>query len=171
MREDGGRHWVRGRGVRAGVACAGAGQLVRLEPYGEVAQLPGQGDDSHAGQVASPAGDPFDDFGHVVHVALGVGTAGDGEADQVQRGRGLGAVGVQAEHHRADLAAADPALEVQGAGEGLARVGQRVDVRQHRPGVDEHGVAAERHDDRDAAPLGPNCAGLLTLIRRQQPAD
>jgi hypothetical protein len=65
-------------------------------------------------------------------------------------GRGLGAVGTQAEHDRADLAAADPALEVQGAGECLARVGQRVDVRQHRPGVDEDGVAAERHDNRDA---------------------
>jgi hypothetical protein len=52
-----------------------------LEPCGEVAQLPGLGDDSHAGQLASPVGDPFDDLDHIVHVALGVGAAGDGQAD------------------------------------------------------------------------------------------
>jgi hypothetical protein len=39
-----------------------------LEPGGEVAQLPGLGDDSHAGQVLSPVGDPCDDLDHVVPV-------------------------------------------------------------------------------------------------------
>jgi len=43
-----------------------------LEPRGEVAQLPGLGDDSHAGQVASLVGDRCDDLGQVVRVALGV---------------------------------------------------------------------------------------------------
>jgi len=64
----------------------------RREPCGEVPQLPGLGHYVHAGQLGGPAGYPGDDFDHVVEVALGVGAAGNGETDQVHRGRGLGAV-------------------------------------------------------------------------------
>ena len=70
-----------------------ARSVQRREPCGEVPQLPGLGHDAHAGQLGGPAGHPGDDFDHVVEVALGVGTARDGETDQVHRGRGLGAVG------------------------------------------------------------------------------
>jgi hypothetical protein len=41
-----------------------------------VAQLPGLGDDAHAGEVGGAAGDPFGDLDHVIHVALGVGARG-----------------------------------------------------------------------------------------------
>ena len=54
------------------------------------------------------------------------------------------------EHDRADLAAADAALEVERDGERLARVLERRDVRQQRPRVEVDGVAAERLDERDA---------------------
>src|SRR5271169_6657012 len=81
----------------------------RREPCGEVPQLPGLGHDAHAGQLGGPAGDPGDGFDHVVEVALGVGAAGNGEPDQVHRGRGLGAVWPQAEHDGPDLAGPHPA--------------------------------------------------------------
>src|SRR5215472_10742690 len=126
-----------------------------LEPCGEMAQSRGLGEDAHAGQIEGPVGDLCDDLDHVVDMALGVGAAGDGEADQVHRGRGLGAAGVQTEHHRADLAGSDAAFEVQGAGECLPWISQRVDVRQHCPGVDKHGVAAERHDYRHPSLFEP----------------
>jgi len=41
--------------------------------------LPGLGHDVHAGQLSGPAGNPGDDFDHVVEVALGTGAAGDGQ--------------------------------------------------------------------------------------------
>src|SRR5579859_8009618 len=47
------------------------------------------GDDSHAGRIGGPVGDPCDDLNHVVDVAEAAGAAGDGEADQVHRGRWL----------------------------------------------------------------------------------
>jgi len=72
------------------------------------------------GRSQAPICHSFNDFDHVVHVALGVGPTGMVRRKQIHRGR----VGVQAEHHRADLAATDSALKVQGAGERLARVGR-----------------------------------------------
>ena len=78
------------------------------ELRGEVAKLPGLGHDAHPGKVGGTAGHSCGDLDHVVDVALGVGAAGNGEADQVHGSRGLGAVWVQAEHHCADLAGPDP---------------------------------------------------------------
>src|SRR6266536_759035 len=86
------------------------------ELRGEVAKLPGLGPDAHPGKVGGTAGHSCGDLDHVVDVALGVGAAGHGEADQVHGSRGLGAVWVQAEHHCADLAGPDPALQVERAG-------------------------------------------------------
>src|SRR5829696_5204896 len=53
------------------------------------------------------------DLDHVVDVALGVGPARNRQPDQVHAGRLLAAVGMPAEHHRADLARADAADLVQ----------------------------------------------------------
>ena len=100
-----------------------------------------------------PAGHPGDGFDHVVEVALGIGAAGDGETDQVHRGRDLGAVGPQAEHDGSDLAGPHSAFLIQRAGQRLARVVQRVQVRQQRAGVDEDRVAAERDHDRHSRGL------------------
>ena len=104
--------------------------------------------DPVAAQVGRPGGDREDDLDHVVDVALGVGPAGDRQADQVHRGRGLGPVRVAPEHDRADLAAADPAHLVERDGQRLARVVERRDVRQEGPGVEVDGVTADRPDDR-----------------------
>ena len=84
---------------------------------------------------------------------MGVGAAGDGETDQVHRGRGLGAVWLQAEHDGSDLAGPHSAFGVQGAGQRLARVVQRVQVRQQGARVDEDGVAPEGDDDRHSRRL------------------
>ncbi len=87
---------------------------------------------------------------HVVDVALGVGPARDREADEVHGRRGLGPVGVPPEHDGADLAAADPALVVEGDGQRLAGVVERRDVGEEGPGVEVDGVAADRPDDGHA---------------------
>ena len=120
-----------------GSTPAAVRSVQRRESCGEVPQLPGLGGDAHAGQLGGPAGG-FDD---VVEVALGVGAAGDGQADQVHRGRGLGAVWPQAEHDGADLAGPHSAFGVQRAGQRLARVVQRAQVRQQGARVEEDRVA------------------------------
>ena len=86
-------------------------------------------------------------------MALGVGAARDRQADEVHRRRRLRAVGPPAEHHGADLAAADAALAVERDGEGLPRVGQRLDVGQHGSRVEVDGVPAERLHERHVGPV------------------
>ena len=103
---------------------------------------------------------------HVVDVALGVGPARDRQADEVHRRRRLGPVRVPPEHHRPDLAAADPALHVEGDGQRLARVLQRRDVRQERPRVEVDGVAADRPDDRHAGRRQRRRRGRRSLVIR-----
>jgi hypothetical protein len=134
----------------------------------EVAQLPGLGDDSHAGQVASPVGHPFDDLDHVVHVALGVGAAGDGEADQVHRGWGLGAIGVGREVIRCQG-------EKATRNKGQCRV-QRISVRVGQVGrlhlEDPAGARREpdrlHQADRRVVQLGQRLHGAGHLQRGNQ---
>jgi hypothetical protein len=109
-------------------------------------------DDAQPGQLLGPRRDPRDHLDHVVHVALRVRAPRDREPHEVHRRRHLAAVGAPPEHHRADLAAAHAALEVQRDRERLPRVRERRDVRQQRPRVEVHRVAAGRAHDRHAEP-------------------
>ncbi len=77
-------------------------------------------------------------------MALGVGAPGNGQSHQVHRRRRLAAIWVAAEHDRADLAAADAALAVEGHRKSVAGVLQGWDVGEQGPGVDVDGVAAGR---------------------------
>src|SRR5581483_8194643 len=93
-----------------------------LEPGREVPQGAWLVDDAVAGERSRPPGHLDADLDHVVDVALRVRAPRDGEAHEVERGGLLGAVGPQAEHHRADLAPAHAAGLVEGDSEGLPRV-------------------------------------------------
>jgi hypothetical protein len=99
-------------------------------------------------QLAGVRGDVLAHLDHVVDVGLRVGPPRYRQPDQVHRRRLLGAVGVAAEHHRADLAAADAAFQVEGDRERLPGRLERGDVRQQRPRVDVDGVAADGQDYR-----------------------
>ena len=88
---------------------------------------------------------------HVVDVALGVGAARDRETHQLHRRRLFAPVGVQAEHDRPDLAAADAADFVERDRQGLPRVRERVDVGEEPSGVEIDGMTADRLHDRHAA--------------------
>src|SRR5580704_6782093 len=110
--------------------AASAASLDRLEPGGEVPQIPGLGHDAQAREAGGPAGHPGENLDDVVHMALGVGAARNGQPDQVHGGRGLGAVGVQAEHHGSDLAGPYPAFLIQRAGQSLPGILQRVEMGQ-----------------------------------------
>jgi len=70
-------------GRRARAALSGEG----LEAGGEVAELGRLRDDPEAAQVGGLLGHRGDDLDDVIDVALGVGPARDGEADEVHRGR------------------------------------------------------------------------------------
>ena len=83
-------------------------------------------------------------------MALRVRPARDRHADEVHRGRLLGAVGVPAEHHRPDLARADPSGLVERDRERLPRVLERRDVREQRSRVEVHRVPAGRLHERNA---------------------
>jgi plasmid stability protein len=96
--------------------------LERRKARREVPQRRRLLDDAPAVQLAGAAGDVGADLDDVVDVALGVGAARHGEAHEVERRGPLGAVGPTAEHHRADLAAADAAGEVELDGQRLAGV-------------------------------------------------
>ena len=90
-------------------------------------------------------------FEYVIHVALRIHTPRNREPYEIRTGRVfLAAVRVHTEHHRADLAAADACLDVEFDGKGLARVLQRLDVRQETSCIEIHRVTARRCHDRDA---------------------
>ena len=112
-------------------------------------ELRGLVDDPEPGQLGRPCGDGVAHLDHVVDVALRVRPPRDREADEVERRGPLGPVGVQAEHHRADLASADAPRLVERDGERLARVLERRDVREQRPCVEVHGVPADGMHDRE----------------------
>lgn len=80
-----------------------------------------------------------------MYVRLGI------EADQVERGRLLGAVGAQAEHHRPDLAPANVARLVERDRERLPGVLERRDVREQGARVEEHRVPGRRGADQGTA--------------------
>lgn len=81
-----------------------------------------------------------DDFDDVVDVALGVGAARDGEADQVHFGR-------LAEHERANFYGTYAAFEVEFGRESYARKLFERDVGDEAAGVEVDGVASGRQDD------------------------
>ena len=96
--------------------------------------------EAEAADLAAVAPDLGDDLDDVVDVALGVGAARDGEADQVHCG-GL------AEHEGADLDGTDAALEVEFGGEGYAGELVERDVGDEGARVKVNGVASGRQDD------------------------
>src|SRR6266700_1089126 len=81
----------------------------RLEPGREMPQLRRLLDDPVPRQVLRPGGDVRHDLDHVVDVTLRVRAPRDREPNEIRRGRLLGAVWLQPEHHRPDLASPDPA--------------------------------------------------------------
>src|SRR5918996_2275177 len=116
----------------------------RLEARREVPQRRRLLHDAHSTEIPGALRDPADDLDDVVDVRLGVDPARDGQADELHWCGRLGPVGMEPEHDRADLAAADAALTVEGAGQGLARVLEWRDVREQGGGVQVDRVPADR---------------------------
>ena len=83
-----------------------------------------------------------DDFNDIFNMALGIYTAGNGQANQVHGG-------VLAKHERADLDGAYAAFEVQFHGERHARKLRNRKVWKKRACVEINRVAARRLDDRN----------------------
>ncbi len=106
--------------------------------------------DAVAAQIGGAAGDFLADLDHVVDMTLGIGAARDGQAYQFQGGGGFAAIGVAAEHDRADLAAAHATDCVQGHGQGLTGVVQGWNMRQQGLGIQVHRVATAGLHHRDA---------------------
>jgi hypothetical protein len=124
--------------------------LERLEAGREVAQLRGLLGDSEAAQVGGAARHRANNLDHVVDVRLRVNPPGDGQAHQLHRPGRLRPVGMHPEHDRADLAAADAALPVQGDRQRLPGILERRDVREERGRIEVDGVAADRLHAGDA---------------------
>ena len=132
--------------------AAGPQEVERGEPGGEVSQRRRLEGDPVSRQPVRLGGHGLTDLDHVVDVALGVRPARDGQPDQVHARRVLAAVGMPAEHHRADLARPDAAGLVERHRQGLPGVGQRRDVRQQRARVQVDRVPTDRLQHRDPVP-------------------
>src|SRR5664280_2806334 len=146
-----------GRYVRLGYSVKQPLQIQlceRLEPRLEEAQLRGLVDHLQPADrraLVEHLGDRLRDH---VHVRLRVDAPRDGEAHQLKVGVPvLTRLRVPAGAHDAALHGAHAAVEVELGGQRLRRVGVLVEVRQERLGVEEHAVAADRHDDRHAPGL------------------
>ena len=100
----------------------------------------GEAEAADLGAVLPDRGDDLDD---VVDVALGVGAARDGEADEVH-------FGDLAEHEGSDFYGADAAFEIEFGGESYAGKLIQRDVRDEAAGVKVDGVASGRHDEGDS---------------------
>ena len=83
-------------------------------------------------------------------MALGVGPAWYREAYEIERRGHLGAVWLQAEHDRSDLARPDPPGLVQRNGERLTRIGERLDVGEQGTSVEVDRVPADGPHHGDA---------------------
>ena len=105
--------------------------------------LPLDGDT--AGDLVATVVDVLQGGGDDVHVVVGVDTAGDAEAQEVEAAETvLTCHGVAVGKDIAYLTASDTSLEVELAGEGLGGELLLGDVAQHLVGIDEQGVAAGR---------------------------
>ena len=82
-------------------------------------------DDAVAGQLTGAGGHFAADLDDVVDVALRIGSPRNGEAHEVHRGGLLGPVGASPKHHRAYLAATDPAGFIERDHQGLAGILKR----------------------------------------------
>src|SRR5262245_474798 len=112
------------------------------------------GDDLEPAKRAGAPRHLGSDLDQPVDVALRVDPPRKGEPHELV-GRGLeGSVApAPSEHHAADLAGADPASEVELAGQRLTRIPRGGYVRQQTARIDEHGVAPGGEHDRDARAL------------------
>ena len=114
-----------------------------FEVGGEVAQKWRLVGEAQAADLVALVPDFEDDLDDVVDVALGIGAAGDGKADEIH-------LGSLAEHQRADLDGADAAFEVKFGGESYAGELFERNVGHKGAGIKIDGVASGWLDDGDS---------------------
>jgi len=115
-----------------------------FELGGEVAQGLRFPDHSISRQGGGILGDRSDDLNHIVNMALGIGSPGNRQSDQLHCGGRFGTIRLTAEHHCANFTTSDSTRFVKGYRERLARILQRRNVTEERLGI---------HVDR-MAPMG-----------------